>query len=94
MYFNNFRDTNQSPEISSNISGSIPDIQENTKAIIDIYDAIFGDQDKPVDFIKISNDCLIDSPSQFRKILIDACSLLSPSAKFDFPDQDDPSSVR
>lgn len=94
MYFNNFRDTNQSPEISSNISGSIPDIQENTQAIIDIYDAIFGDQDKPVDFIKISNDCLIDSPSQFRRTLVEACSLLSPSAKFDFSEQDNPSSVR
>jgi hypothetical protein len=93
MYFNNFIDTNQSPEMSSNISGNIPDIQENTQAVIDIYDAIFGDHDKPIEFVKISNKCLVDSPSQFRKILIEACSLLSPSAKFDFSDQDDPSSL-
>ncbi|CUR42781.1 hypothetical protein LRLP16767_LRLP167_00572 [Limosilactobacillus reuteri] len=51
------------------------------KGVSDIYNAMFNDQEQAV--LKISDQCVIDFPSRYKKRLIDACSLLSPKTKLD-----------
>ena len=51
------------------------------KSVSDIYNAMFNDQEQAV--LKISDQCVIDFPSRYKKRLIDACSLLSPKTKLD-----------
>lgn len=51
------------------------------KGVSDIYNAVFNDQEQTV--LKISDQCIIEFPSQYKKRLINACSLLSPETKLD-----------
>lgn len=78
---------------SLNTSSNTNSIQNSSQAVRAIYNAIFGVQDYQNDQLEISSNCIIESPSKFKKNLVETCSLLSPSAKFDFSDQDDPSSL-
>lgn len=75
-YFNNLGDMDQDSEVDCK------------KAVSDIYNSIFNNKDYQYSSIKISNKCAILSPSSLKQILTSACSLLSPSAKFDFSNQD------
>ena len=51
------------------------------KGVSDIYNAIFNDQGQTS--LEISKQCIIEYPSQYKKKLIDACSLLSPETRLD-----------
>ncbi|TGY64744.1 hypothetical protein E5337_00785 [Limosilactobacillus reuteri] len=50
-----------------------------SKGVLDIYNAIFKDSKSTS--LKISDQCEINNPRQYRKELINACSLLSSEAK-------------
>ena len=52
-----------------------------SKGVLDIYNAIFNDQEQTL--LNISNECVIEYPAQYKKKLIDACSLLSPEIKLE-----------
>lgn len=51
------------------------------KGVWNIYNAIFNDQEQTS--LRISDQCIIEFPSRYKKRLIDACSLLSPETKLD-----------
>lgn len=50
------------------------------KEVSDIYNGIFNDQE-PM-YLRISDQCVIEYPSRYKKRLIDASSLLSPEVRF------------
>lgn len=50
------------------------------KGVSEIYNSIFDDQKSM--YLRISDQCVIEYPSQYKKQLIDASSLLSPEVKF------------
>lgn len=61
------------------ISANEPNI-DVVKGISDIYNAIFNNREQYS--LKISSQCVIEHPGQYKKRLIDACSLLSSETKF------------
>ncbi len=61
------------------ISANEPNI-DVVKGISDIYNAIFNNREQYS--LKISSQCVIEYPGQYKKRLIDACSLLSSETKF------------
>ena len=89
--YNNFISGNASKDILSILSSSqyftkyYKDISGNKanidviKGVSDIYNSIFNDQ--KLTSLKISSECYIEYPSQYKKRLIDACNLMSPETK-------------
>ena len=90
--YNNFINGNASEDILDILAKSqyftkyYKDVSANesnidvVKGVWNIYNAIFNDQEQIV--LKVSDQCVIEFPSRYKKRLIDACSLLSPETKF------------
>lgn len=91
-HYNNFINGNASEDILDILAKSqyftkyYKDVSANesnidvVKGVWNIYNAIFNDQEQIV--LKVSDQCVIEFPSRYKKRLIDACSLLSPETKF------------
>lgn len=91
--YNNFISGNASKETLNILAKSkcftkyYKDVSDNKndvdtiKGVSNIYNAIFNDQEQTL--LKISNQCVIESPSRYKKRLVDACSLLSSETKLD-----------